>query len=162
MSRFFLAAALSAALLSLFACTKTEIQDAYIVSVEVSGKRVLDAGAVADIPADNVEISIEFTSEAVPESADAASGVVFSGGNLVQRQGSNNKVIVLTPESKLAAASKYQVRISSGPAFGLNLLNDYYFTFTTAYDQSYKFPEIPDEDLLTLIQETTSPERKRL
>lgn len=155
MSRFFLAAALSAAALSLLACTKHEIADAYIVSVEVSGKKVLDDGAVADIPADNVEIRIEFTSEAVPESSDAASCVVFSGGKLVQRQGSNSKIIVLTPEKELAAGSKYNVRISSGPGFGLNLLNNYYFTFTTAYDQSYKFPEIPDEDLLTLIQETT-------
>ena len=141
------------------ACNPTDtpgaLQKGYIVSVEVSGKRVIDAGSVVDVPADKVEITIEFTSEAVPESAGAASGVSFTGGNLVQRQGSSSNIIVLTPENKLSFGKKYQVKINSGTAFGMDLLNDFSFSFTTAYDQSYKFPEIPDEDLLTLIQEHT-------
>lgn len=160
MKRFFLAAALSAAALLTFSCNPSDqpgggTQKGFIVSVEVSGKRVIDSGSVQDVPADGVEISIEFTSDATPEKADAASVVTFTGGNLIQRQGGSGNIIVLTPESKLASGSRYQVGISAGPAFGMVLLNDFSFSFTTSYDQSDKFPRIPDEELLTLVQKQT-------
>ena len=159
MARFLLAAALCAAASLALACNPAdkpeELQKGYIVSVDVSGKKVIDAGTVLDVPADKVEISIEFTGAVSPEKEGAASCVSFTGGNLLQRQGSSGNVVVLTPEGTLSAGTKYQVRINAGPAFGIELLNDFSFSFTTAYDQSDKFPRIADEELLTLIQRQT-------
>ena len=159
MARYFLAAALSAFALFAVSCEPSVpsegLEKAFIVSVEVSGKKVIDAGSVKDIPADGVEISIVFTSEFKLDKDPSASCIAFTGGNLVPRQGEDGKTLVLTPEGKLSWGKEYKVRISSGPAFNLNLLNDFSFSFTTSYDTSDKFPRIPDEELLTLVQKQT-------
>ena len=156
MSRFFLAAALSAVALLAFSCKPSgqtgDLQKGFIVSVDVSGKRVIDAGSVLDIPPDQVEICVSFTSDVDISKDPDASGVVFSGGVLVPRLGADTRTVILTPEGKLSHGKKYKVSIASGPAFGLMLQNDFSFTFTTSYDPSDKFERIPDEELFEKVQ----------
>lgn len=128
------------------------LQKGFILSVEVSGNRVLDAGSVIGVPADNIEISIVFTSEVSPDKDPDATCITFTGGALVPRHGGDGKTIILTPEAKLAYGKTYKLTIAAGPVFGISLAETFSCSITTGYDPSDKFERIPDDELFEKVQ----------
>ena len=69
----------------------------------------------------------------------------------------NDSTVLLQPAASLKGLSKYSVSVSSDlkSAQGGNFLGSKEITFITAIDSSDKFPRIPDEELLTLVQRQT-------
>ena len=169
MKKFLLLAAI---LMAAFACTPVQ-QDvpggdqpedetpaapapkALVISASVDGKKIPSGGNLGGVSLSPV-ISLTFSRE-ITEDEASLDAVTFSGGALsVSRDPSNTSVLLLAPVQQLEPLKKYSLSIVAGECFGVNLQKEYSISFTTAPDDtSDKFPRIPDEDLLTLVQECT-------
>lgn len=169
MKKFLLLAAI---LMAAFACTPVQ-QDvpggeqpedetpaapapkALVISASVDGKKIPSGGNLGGVSLSPV-ISLTFSRE-ITEDETSLDAVTFSGGALsVSRDPSNTSVLLLAPVQQLEPLKKYSLSIVAGECFGVNLQKEYSISFTTAPDDtSDKFPRIPDEDLLTLVQEKT-------
>ncbi len=169
MKKFLLLAAI---LMTAFACTPVQ-QDvpggeqpedetpaapapkALVISASVDGKKIPSGGNLGGVSLSPV-ISLTFSRE-ITEDETSLDAVTFSGGALsVSRDPSNTSVLLLAPVQQLEPLKKYSLSIVAGECFGVNLQKEYSISFTTAPDDATdKFPRIPDEDLLTLVQEKT-------
>lgn len=169
MKKFLLLAAI---LMTAFACTPVQ-QDvpggeqpedetpaapapkALVISASVDGKKIPSGGNLGGVSLSPI-ISLTFSRE-ITEDETSLDAVTFSGGALsVSRDPSNTSVLLLAPVQQLEPLKKYSLSIVAGECFGVNLQKEYSISFTTAPDDtSDKFPRIPDEDLLTLVQEKT-------
>lgn len=169
MKKFLLLAAI---LMAAFACTPVQ-QDvpggeqpedetpaapapkALVISASVDGKKIPSGGNLGGVSLSPV-ISLTFSRE-ITEDETSLDAVTFSGGAIsVSRDPSNTSVLLLAPVQQLEPLKKYSLSIAAGECFGVNLQKEYSISFTTAPDDtSDKFPRIPDEDLLTLVQEKT-------
>ena len=125
-----------------------------VVGVTVGGKAVPSSGSLGDVPADGAEIVLEFTSDVSLDGASSAEAS-FSGGELSVSAGTDPSVVVFRPVRPLDPFKRYSFALTAGPHFGVDLLEDVHVSFTTAYDPAPKFPEIPDDELLTLVQQRT-------
>jgi len=163
---------LAAILMAAFACTPVQ-QDvpggeqpedetpaapapkALVISASVDGKKIPSGGNLGGVSLSPV-ISLTFSRE-ITEDETSLDAVTFSGGALsVSRDPSNISGLLLAPVQQLEPLKKYSLSIVAGECFGVNLQKEYSISFTTAPDDATdKFPRIPDEDLLTLVQEKT-------
>ena len=130
---------------------------AIVVSAKVDGNNVKEKGTIEKVSLNPV-IRLEFTREVKADEASLKS-VDFSGPELsVSADPSDVTVLVFKPKEALASGTRYKFTILSGECFGVNLQKEFTFWLTTAVefdDKTDKFPQIPDEDLLTLVQEHT-------
>jgi len=128
---------------------------ALVISASVDGKKIPSGGNLGGVSLSPV-ISLTFSRE-ITEDETSLDAVTFSGGALsVSRDPSNTSVLLLAPVQQLEPLKKYSLSIVAGECFGVNLQKEYSISFTTAPDDATdKFPRIPDEDLLTLVQEKT-------
>ena len=169
MKKFLLLAAI---LMTAFACTPVQ-QDvpggeqpedetpaapapkALVISASVDGKKIPSGGNLGGVSLSPV-ISLTFSRE-ITEDETSLDAVTFTGGDLsISRDPSNTSVLLLAPVQQLEPLKKYSLSIVAGECFGVNLQKEYSISFTTAPDDTTdKFPRIPDEDLLTLVQEKT-------
>lgn len=131
----------------------TPLRKVMVVDAAVNGRTVV-SGRAGDVPAGECRIEVEFTSAVTPDEA-SMKFVSFTGGGMTVAQGSDDCHLVFTARQAVAAMQKYVFRILSGDVFGVNLVEDYTVSFTTSYDMTPKFPSIPDEELLTLVQQRT-------
>ena len=162
MSRIVLLAASSLAAFSCQASTPQPQPDpepvvlpkAMVVSAAVDGRTVPLSAFLGGVSLQPV-ISLEFTREVKADEA-SLSAVSFDGGALqVRLSAADPSVLEFIPAEPLASLKQYSFAIAAGDCFGVNLKKGYSFSFTTAYDDAYKFDLIPDEDLLTLVQQQT-------
>lgn len=127
---------------------------AMVVSAAVDGSTVPLSAFLSGVSLQPV-ISLSFTREVVADEASLAA-VSFSGGALqVRLSAKDPSVLEFVPAEPLSSLKQYNFAIAEGECFGVNLKKAYSFSFTTAYDDAYKFDPIPDEDLLTLVQKQT-------
>lgn len=130
---------------------------AIVVSAKVDGNNVKEKGTIEKVSLNPV-IRLEFTREVKADEASLKS-VDFSGPELsVSADPSDVTVLVFKPKEALASGTRYKFTILSGECFGVNLQKEFTFWLTTAVefdDKTDKFPQIPDEDLLTLVQQRT-------
>lgn len=105
-------------------------------------------------------IKVSFTS-AVNQSSVASALSLTNAGNvsvpLVVTYENHDSTLVIKPSAPLAFLSKYALNISTGLKSkpGGILLSAVSASFLTAIDSTNKFPVIPDDSLLTLIQKQT-------
>ena len=130
---------------------------ALVVGARIDGKSVRDK-EIADKVSLTPSIALEFSRDIKADEASLSS-VDFSGGSLsVAVDPSNSTVLVFRPVDQLSSGTRYRFTISAGECFGVNLQKEFTFWLTTAVefdDNTDKFPQIPDEDLLTLVQQQT-------
>ena len=130
---------------------------ALVVGAKIDGKSVRDK-EIADKVSLTPSIALEFSRDIKADEASLSS-VDFSGGSLsVAVDPSNSTVLVFRPVDQLSSGTRYRFTISAGECFGVNLQKEFTFWLTTAVefdDKTDKFPQIPDEDLLTLVQKQT-------
>ena len=130
---------------------------ALVVGAKIDGKGVRDK-EIADKVSLTPSIALEFSRDIKADEASLSS-VDFSGGSLsVAVDPANSTVLVFRPVDQLSSGTRYRFTISAGECFGVNLQKEFTFWLTTAVefdDKTDKFPQIPDEDLLTLVQERT-------
>lgn len=104
---------------------------------------------------------LKFTFSAAVQSASLSSGFSFKDGNGVniafQASIENNNVVVLKPAAPLAVLSKFTVSTTRSltAESGGKLNETTTLNLTTGIDSADKFPRIPNEDLLTLVQQRT-------
>lgn len=146
---------LSAALLA--ACTEQGAEHsapkAFIESVSVNGLGISNGGVMGDVDSGSVEIDITFNKE--PSNYSMPATFRFSKGEWTAAKGENKYSVRVKPVKPLDVFCNYSFAVVEGEAFGLNVLDNYSFSFTTSYDPSDKFPRIPDDELLTLVQKQT-------
>ena len=103
---------------------------------------------------DKCEIVLEFSSEVHVDALSVAL-LQFSGGDLEARAGEDASMLILRPVEALSPSRKYTLTVLAGESFGVDIVEPYTLAFTTEYDRTPKFPEITDEELLTLVQQKT-------
>jgi len=129
----------------------TELHKAVVFSITVDGQTV--GNSIPGGIATDAVIEVEFSREV---SLDAGAGdVVFTGSDLIPSYGSDKTRIIFTPSKPLEVFRKYSFGLPEGEHFGVRLVEAAEAQFTTAYDPAPKFPEISDDELLTLVQQQT-------
>lgn len=128
---------------------------ALVISAQVDGVTVPlsgQLGGVSQTPA----IRVMFSRDVQADEASLQT-VTFTGGALsVQLDPADASVLVFSPETPLTPLTQYRFGLSEGEGFGVRLVEAYTFSFTTAADETAdKFPRIPDEELLDLVQRQT-------
>lgn len=146
-------------LLLLSACvekpaTDDTVLNAKILEVRVGGVRITPVKTVTEVPYGAVSIEVEYTSEVSIDPVSLAF-VRLSGCDLEASQGKDPCTLVFTPVKPLFPMTKYTFSILGGEGFGVNLDETFKAEFITAYDTSDKFPRIPDDELLTKVQQQT-------
>jgi len=108
-----------------------------------------------NIPIKSVEFEITFSEPLQPQGYEDFFSLT-GGASLVIEASENRQVILLRSSSELSSLKRYNLLISSNlVAESSNRFLGFSLEFYTALDSTYKFPEIPDEELLNLIQERT-------
>lgn len=128
-----------------------------IVSLTFNGQEILNVQTPVNIPV-MPKFDITFSSALNPESIDPGDFELsgFGDAGVTVTLSNDNKTVSLTPDNKLSDLRQYEIEISD-EIEGINAESfvSYSKKFYTAPDPTPDFPEITDEELLTLIQEQT-------
>ncbi|MBR5035119.1 MAG: beta-glucosidase [Bacteroidales bacterium] len=129
---------------------------ALVVSVTIDNTTVAESGEVHGVTL-TPEIAVSFSRDITLDKMSVASCIAFSGGELdVRLADSDHSVLLLTTKDNLSPYTKYRLGIAAGEGFGVNLIEGFTFSFTTAFDDSKDvFPRISTDELLTKVQERT-------
>lgn len=141
-------------------CKKEEtvpaIGNIVVDSVKIDGIPVYDNGELINV---TFKPTIEvFFNKKVDSSKINTYNIYFSGdvyNNYSYHFSNNFKTLVITPNINLNSLIKYRFTILEGKNLGGNIINGYTAKFLTMLDSTDKFPQLPDNDLLTLIQQRT-------
>ena len=124
----------------------------------IDGKNLLSDGRLIDINR-KPEIKINFSKAVNPGTISENSVTLASKSNPVKIAltfENDHKTVVVTPSANLNYLDRYTLTLQNtikgadGSAF-----NGFSKSFHTAFDLTPKFPIIPDEELLTLVQRQT-------
>jgi hypothetical protein len=124
-----------------------------INSISLNGKS-MTVPPLINIDPKKIIIQVSFSQPLDPESYKPS--IIFTGAPLSFSLTSDNKTLTATSTAKATGLTKYSFSISTaltsqnGFTFG-GFSSDFY----TGIDSTYQYPQIPDEDLLTLIQQQT-------
>jgi len=124
-----------------------------IDSIRLNGK------AMTNIPLQNVDpkaISIKIIFSQALDPSNYKSSFTFTGPSLIYALSSDNKTLTATNSAKAKGLTKYSFSISSAltSASGFTF-GGFTSFFYTAVDSAYQFPQLSDDDLLTLVQKQT-------
>ena len=152
------AAALLLAVLAAASCKKTPEGDkapnAVLFSCTIDGRKVASGGRVSGASTSNVVVDMEFSS-AVDATKMDSEKIWFSNFGEFSVAQKDEYTITLTLAGPLKEYTSYNVFVLAGDYLGVHLIGDYSFGFVTGMEEKQVFPEIPTEDLLTLVQERT-------
>jgi hypothetical protein len=128
--------------------------NASVESVTINNQLVLNNQKVLNITPDSVVIEINFSSAINVNKIDTLKCFISNGiGNdFTVIPSTNNKKLILFINPKLKFLSSYKLYILDGESLGINLIDPYEYSFVTNIDTTPKFPLIPDEELLSMIQ----------
>lgn len=128
----------------------------HIVSTDIGGSAAGGTDRVTDV-SPILEMTIVFADPVNAESLQDAATLEGPNAPALEFSLSNdNKTVTITTGTALRHLSKYRF-ILSGSLKGAQgeSFTEYSVTFYTAVDDTPKFPIIPDEDLLTKVQQQT-------
>lgn len=152
------------ALVSMSSCNNSEtgapIRNAYVRTIFASGVELsLGGKGITGGIAVDAAFEIRFSAAADAGKYNRESAYLVGNEGKVffsARQGRDASSVILSlPSGSLDAYSEYSFFLKSGENFGLRLIDEYTARFLTGLDNTPKFPEISDEELLTLVQEKT-------
>ena len=124
-----------------------------IDSISLNGK-AMTTSALQNIDPKKINIKVTFSQALDP--ANYTSSFSFTGPPLSFTLSGDNKTLLATNTTKAKGLTKYSFSIFStltsagGFAFG-----GYFSGFYTGIDSTYQFTQIPDDELLTLVQRQT-------
>lgn len=133
---------------------ESDLQKAMLFSLKINDKEAVPDNTLGDIDPEDITFTLKF-SHPIDLAEFNGLGISFSGGDTEIAYGEDDKTLVMKPVSKLAYFKKYHITVLPMEQLGINLLSSGKYSFKTCYDPSPKFDEIPDEELMTLIQEKT-------
>ena len=128
-----------------------------IVSIQFDGQEILSVQTAVNVPV-FPSFNITFSAPLNPESVDPGDFTLAGFENVTTTIALSNddKTVTISPENKLSDLREYRIEISD-EIEGINAesFTSYSKGFYTAPDPDPDFPEIADEELLTLIQQQT-------
>jgi hypothetical protein len=145
-------------LLCLAACQPAgeDLVKAFVDHFEVDGRTIQSGKLANSIDPASLEITVVFSS---PVNLSKMNGdkLYLNGydGKLSIVAGPTEESVVVKPESPLEHFRRYSLVLEKGANLGVRLIDDYSLNIVTSYDPSDKFPRIPDDELLTLVQRQT-------
>jgi len=125
-------------------------------SVLIDGIKVADNGSLYNV-CFQPKIQV-FFSNTVDSTKLNTNDIYFSSNlfdNYSYKFSSNVKSLILWSNETLPPLTVFRFTIIQGKNLGGNIINGFKAKFYTRVDSSEKFPFIPDDDLLTLIQQQT-------
>lgn len=147
-------------ILLFIACNDDQViplKNVYIESVTINGKSVSNGGSVSGMAVDSVVIQITFSS-AIDKNKFNPEALFFSMGidtGFVIMKDTFSRQLNFKINRRLNYYTSYTLYVTEGEQLGVKILDPYTFTFITALDYTPKFPVIPDDSLLTLVQKHT-------
>lgn len=149
--------AIALGFLALISCRETSdvpAPGAMVLWCEIGGTTVRNGGK-AEVETDLEGITVVF-SKAVNVNKDAGDIFFFSPKlNYTVQQGPEPESVVLRLGEPLAPYRSYTLFVTKAEGLGLSINVASKFSFQTPYDPSDKFPRIPKDSLLTLVQKRT-------
>ncbi len=146
-------------LLLVLSCCNTPREDsissAILQEAELCGSPVRHRQVAKNIPVDGVVFRLVFSK---PIDLSDTKAIVFDGGEFTVSAGENANTVILKPSGTLSYSHSYTLAFLEGQVFGLRLVEDYIFHFTTVpepIDDKEVFPRIPTDELLTKVQQQT-------
>ena len=128
-----------------------------VASIRFDGQEILNVQTPVNVPV-LPSFDITFSAPLNPESVDPGDFALagFENVSVVVKLSNENKTVTISPDNKLSDLREYEIEISD-EIEGVNaeLFAAFSKPFYTAPDPTPDFPQISDEDLLTLVQEQT-------
>ncbi len=161
MKRFFSLLALS---VLLFSCNDdnpsvVEPEKTFVNSCTINSTSVKNKGSIYNVDLEGVEISVVFDADIDMTKLPEKQEIMLQGGGknvAFEPQVSDNpKELRLKVTGKLSPFTSYKFFIVKSEILGIKLMEGFSCTFVTVMDETPKFPEISDEELLTKVQEYT-------
>lgn len=136
--------------------TVTTIGNFVVDSLKINGVPVSDNGEIYNV---TFRPTIEVYFNKRVDSSEINTFNIYFSGNIYNNYSyhflNNFKTLVITPNINLNSLFKYQFTILEGRNLGGNIIDGYTARFLTQLDSSDKFPQLTDNELLTLIQQKT-------
>ena len=133
---------------------RTRVVDLQLLSITFGGEEALDQGRVTDVPR-SLDLNLTF-SDVVDMESLSSSISIGRGISLVLAQQDPANVVTVSVDPSLSPVSRFVLSISDN-LVGANgeRFPGYAQEFYTEIDSTFKFPEVTNEELLTLVQEQT-------
>jgi hypothetical protein len=131
--------------------------NALIEACTINGHSLSNGGTVYDIPSDMVEVSIRFTTK-IDKAAWDPSNVFVSGqsdASIQVMDSPDEQTFTFKISANFEPLSRHLISIPAGELLGVKLVDTYQWVFYTQMDTTPKFPQISDDELLTLVQHRT-------
>lgn len=146
-------------LLSLcFSCTPQEEQTVWpkaeILSIEFNGKQIAETHTPTGVTGSatwRLTFSRELNASKIDLNNISVAGMSVEDFDFTVE----DKVLTVASKATLPASTKVILRLYEGRNFGVNIIYTYKLSFVTGYDDSEKFPQIPDDELLDKVQKHT-------
>ena len=150
--------ALLTGILLLAACNPSDkdLVNAVVDHFEVDGRTIQSGKLANETDPATLQITVVFSAP-VKISKLNNDKLYLSGydGKLSVTEGPTAESLTVKPESPLEHFRRYSLVLEKGANLGIKLIDEYTLNIVTTYDPSDKFPRIPDEELLTLVQRQT-------
>ncbi len=152
-------------LLTIFSCSKDEngnssvepIINARIESAYINEILITNGQIKYGLPTDSVIFHLRFATDIDVKKIKKDKIRINNGidTSYIVLNEDSKRVLSIKIGKRLDDYSTYTLSISSGKNLGVNLIEDYQFSFITKLDNTPKFPIISDDSLLTLVQKQT-------
>ena len=136
---------------------KTMIKDLQVVAIEMDGENIGQNDVLTGIPA-GLGMTLRFSSPLDPATVQQAITLEGTTGtsNIQTVLATDAQSVTLVSNAPLEGLTKYELHISDAlVGAGGEGFSGFAKAFYTAIDPTPKFPVIPDEELLTLVQRQT-------
>ncbi|GGG78948.1 hypothetical protein GCM10007415_08840 [Parapedobacter pyrenivorans] len=136
---------------------KTMMEDLQVAAIEVGGENIGQDNVLASIPLE-LQMTLRFSSPLDKATVQQAFTLVGAAGtaNMQLNIAADGQSVTLVSSTPLKGLTKYELRISDAlMGAGGERFSGLTKTLFTAIDPVPKFPVVPDEELLTLVQRQT-------
>ena len=124
-----------------------------IDSILINGQSMMSS-AIQNIDPQKISIKVAFSQPLNP--ANYKSSFLFTGPSLSLTLSSDKKTVLATNTTKVKGLTKYTFSVSTGlNSEGGFIFGGFSSNFYTAIDSTYLFPQLSDNDLMTLVQQQT-------
>lgn len=144
-------------LLLAFGCSKPagDVPSGILQEAQLCGSAIRHRQLVKNIPVDGAVFRLVFSK---PADLSDTKSIVFDGGDFIVSAGEDERTVILKPKETLRYSHSYTLAFLAGQVFGIRLVEDYIFHFSTVpepMDEKEVFPRISTDELLTKVQERT-------
>lgn len=131
--------------------------NAYVESFSINGTEIANRGRLNGVDPTSVTATIVFSEDIdVTDLSEYDIYVNLGVGNdFTILESPDSRTLVLELNPVLKDFTTYEFYVTDGEYLGLNLIDSNTYYIVTQMDETPKFPEIDDEELLDLVQEKT-------